>query len=45
MEKNNIQEYVSGLMERAHAAQKQIENYTQAQVDELIAAVASATVQ
>lgn len=45
MEKNNIQEYVSGLMERAHAAQKQIEHYTQAQVDELIAAVAWATVQ
>lgn len=41
----DINEYVSGLVARAKAAQKEIENYTQEQVDTLIAAVAWATVQ
>lgn len=39
----NVQEYVSSLFTRARAAQKQIENYTQEQVDTLCKAIARAT--
>lgn len=39
-EKDDIVAYVSGLVARAKAAQKSIENYTQEQVDKLVVALA-----
>ena len=38
MEKN-YEEYVAGLMEKARAAQKVINDYSQEQVDELVKAI------
>ncbi|HPJ03527.1 MAG TPA: aldehyde dehydrogenase family protein [Candidatus Limiplasma sp.] len=45
MEGLQAAEYVSGLMERARAAQQIIENYTQEQIDELVTALAWAGVE
>jgi sulfoacetaldehyde dehydrogenase len=45
MEGIQAAEYVSGLMERARAAQKVLETYTQEQVDELVTALAWAGVE
>ena len=39
MEKN-YEEYVAGLMKRARAAQKIINDYSQEQIDELVKAIA-----
>jgi sulfoacetaldehyde dehydrogenase len=41
----NYAEYVAGLVEKGHAAQKIAENYTQEKVDQLTAAVAYALTQ